>query len=96
MIVYRSEVILNQYQKKASLYRSGVVLIPLGDDFRYMTGKEWDQQYENYIQIIDYVNSHAELNTKVSINNDITMRGYGVCAVVVMIQIGKFLSPKIN
>ena len=55
------------YHKKGGLYRSGVVLIPVGDDFRYMTEIEWDQQYENYLKIIQYVNSKPEYNTKVKI-----------------------------
>ena len=42
------------------------MLIPLGDDFRYMTAEEWDAQYTNYQTIFDYVNSHPELNAEMA------------------------------
>ena len=42
------------------------MLIPLGDDFRYMTAEEWDAQYTNYQAIFDYVNSHPELNAEMA------------------------------
>ena len=42
-----------------------VVLVPLGDDFRYSNAKEFDQQYENYMQIMKFINSgdyHAHVS----------------------------------
>ncbi len=45
--------------KKAALYRSNVVIAPLGDDFRYMTSDEAEAQYKNYQFIKDYVNDHV-------------------------------------
>ena len=62
----RSQLLLDQYRKKASLYKSNSVLIPLGDDFRYTTAEEWDAQYTNYQAIFDYVNAHPELNAEMS------------------------------
>lgn len=52
-------LLLDQYRKKAALYRSNVVIAPVGDDFRYMTTDEAEAQYENYQQIMDYVNAHV-------------------------------------
>ena len=33
--------------------------------FRYDSSKEWDLQYENYKQIMDYVNSNPQLNAEI-------------------------------
>lgn len=56
----KSELLLEQYARTGSLFPHNVVLMPLGDDFRYNVIEEWDQQYTNYIKLIDYINANKD------------------------------------
>lgn len=60
----KARQLVNQYKKKATLYRSDVLLVPLGDDFRYNTVKEWDDQRINYEKLFEYINKDESLNVE--------------------------------
>jgi alpha-mannosidase II len=47
---------LDQYKKKAMLYKTNTLLVPLGDDFRWENDAEWEAQMTNYQKIFDYIN----------------------------------------
>ena len=42
-----------------------MVLIPLGDDFRYTSDREAQAQYTNYEKLMSYMNSRADMNVNV-------------------------------
>lgn len=58
----RAELLMDQFRKKAMLFNTNSLLIPLGDDFAWQDQREWDAQVDNYNQIMSYVNSMPKLN----------------------------------
>ncbi|GFR83293.1 alpha-mannosidase [Elysia marginata] len=54
-----------QFQKKAHLYQSNVLLVPHGDDFRYTSQGEWQQQFGNLQKLMDYINKNEDMNIQV-------------------------------
>uniref|UniRef100_A0A3P8RND0 Glycoside hydrolase family 38 N-terminal domain-containing protein n=1 Tax=Amphiprion percula TaxID=161767 RepID=A0A3P8RND0_AMPPE len=61
----RALLLLDQYRQKSQLFRSPVLLVPLGDDFRFVETSEWDVQFTNYQKLFDYFEQHPELHIKV-------------------------------
>ncbi|KAH8276718.1 hypothetical protein KR044_004625 [Drosophila immigrans] len=61
-VASRSELLVDQWKKKAELYRTNVLLVPLGDDFRYKQNTEWDVQRVNYERLFEHINGDSALN----------------------------------
>lgn len=60
-----AELLLEQFHKKAMLFKTNNLLIPLGGDFAWENQREWDAQIDNYKELISYINSVPELNAHI-------------------------------
>ncbi|XP_071080920.1 alpha-mannosidase 2-like [Haliotis cracherodii] len=54
-----------QLQKKAHLYKSNVLLVPHGDDFRYSSPSEWNKQLTNLEKMFTFMNSKTDFHIKI-------------------------------
>ncbi|XP_062582673.1 alpha-mannosidase 2x-like, partial [Saccostrea cucullata] len=63
-VAERTALLIDQYKKKASLYGSNALFIPLGDDFRYDRVDECERQFDNYQKIFDYLDKNPQLGVK--------------------------------
>lgn len=59
-------MLLDQYRKKSQLYRTNVLFVQLGDDFRYVSMEEAKKQYDNYDKLFAYMNQQTDWNVDVS------------------------------
>lgn len=56
----RAALLVDQYKKEAELFRTDVLLIPLGGDFRWSTEMEWSAQTSNYQLLMNYINQRPD------------------------------------
>ena len=63
----KAEILLEQYAKSGSLNPHNVVLALVGDDFRFDHEIEWDQQYVNYQNLFNHINSNRQHYNQIEI-----------------------------
>uniref|UniRef100_A0A915DAF6 mannosyl-oligosaccharide 1,3-1,6-alpha-mannosidase n=1 Tax=Ditylenchus dipsaci TaxID=166011 RepID=A0A915DAF6_9BILA len=56
----KSNLLADQYRKKAQLYKSNVVLVPHGMDFMWSTEEEWKNEHKNLAELIKYINENEQ------------------------------------
>jgi alpha-mannosidase II len=77
-VAERAELLADQYRKKAQLYGFNTILVPLGDDFRFIQiyllnscscclcrydlSAEWTDQHSNYKKLFEYMNARDDWN----------------------------------
>lgn len=54
-----------QLRKKSELYRSNIVLMPHGDDFRYSSQNDWNNQFDNLGKLMEFINNSTDMNMKI-------------------------------
>ncbi|WAR13872.1 MA2A1-like protein [Mya arenaria] len=52
--------------QKSEGYQHKQILLPLGDDFRYNTEADWNQQYRNTQILMRYINSQSKFKTNIT------------------------------
>ncbi|KAG8182048.1 hypothetical protein JTE90_013978 [Oedothorax gibbosus] len=60
----KANYLLAQYGRYASLFDHNVLLVPLGDDFRFNVPSEWEQQYANYKKLFDYIDGRKDWHAR--------------------------------
>jgi Glycosyl hydrolases family 38 N-terminal domain/N-acetylglucosaminyltransferase II (MGAT2) len=73
----RAQLLVDQYRKRATLFRSNALLIPLGDDFRFQSPKEAKAQFDNYQLLFDYINANVTAGMRIQFG---TPSEYARCA----------------
>jgi alpha-mannosidase II len=56
---------LGQYRKKRTAFSHNVLLVPLGDDFKYKSLDMTRKIFDNYQMLFDYINSDPSLDTSI-------------------------------
>lgn len=59
-IVELADRLMGQYRRTASLTRHNIVVTGLGNDFEFENALEWDQQYQNYQKLFNFINTNQD------------------------------------
>ncbi|ODM87658.1 Alpha-mannosidase 2 [Orchesella cincta] len=59
-ILQLADELMGQYRRTASLTRHNVVITGVGDDFQFNEPLEWDQQYNNYDKLFQFINANPQ------------------------------------
>lgn len=61
----RASILVREWHKKASLYKTNAILVPHGDDFRYATNDEWQAQRINLNRLFRFINNVGNYHVEV-------------------------------
>lgn len=84
------EHVVKQYKRKASLYKHNVILMPHGDDFRYIEDYDFKVNYDNMKKVMEYVNNRKDFNVHMRFGS------VGEYFQILHSQIGQSKSPEVS
>ena len=64
-VASKAQALASQFRAKAAFFQFNVILVPIGDDFRYDKEFEWDRVYSNYETLVHFMNNKQEWNLDV-------------------------------
>ncbi|KAK0404749.1 hypothetical protein QR680_017608 [Steinernema hermaphroditum] len=56
----KSAALVGQLAEMSKMYQSNVLLMMLGDDFRYDSIGEWHQQHDNFVKLFEHINAKGD------------------------------------